>query len=257
MSPPAVARPPGSPPHPFAVQYSPVFNQQEGSLDLRQWSEELDLASTPELRERLARILVGENDEQVQMGASPALRPRGGIRQEQQEVSEARQDSRRVRGLVGGEQEDITQRLDPEVPGPLPAEGLPDPEGWNMVDRLGVWECATSLFFHKENVPSVLKEKWGKVVAEVLRKVMGASTMLTLSRALKWYLLLPQAFLRQAKRGGQVGRSSVAARFNAACGGTGDMRLLISSWTRKKKWRGGEDRDRGLQGRRRRVTLRR
>ena len=44
MSPPAVARPPGSPPHPFAVQCSSVFIQQEGFPDLRQGGEELQEA---------------------------------------------------------------------------------------------------------------------------------------------------------------------------------------------------------------------
>ena len=124
-----------------------------------------------------------------------------------------------VRGLAGGEQMELADRLDPEVPDRLTGQSEMDPEGWHMVDQLSVWDCSLCLFYTMERVPSALKEKWGKVVARVLREVLRATSPLALCRALKMFLLLPQAFLRQAKRGGQVGRSSVAARFNSACGG--------------------------------------
>ena len=53
----------------------------------------------------------------------------------------------------------------------------------------------------------------------VLRSILTAPDEISLTRALKWFLILPHAFLRQSKRGGQVGRSSVAGRFNAAMDG--------------------------------------
>ena len=70
-----------------------------------------------------------------------------------------------------------------------------------------------------DSVPGPLKSKWARVVEIVLRAILTAPDEIRLTRALKWFLILPQAFLRQSKRGGQVGRSSVAGRFNAAMDG--------------------------------------
>ena len=59
------------------------------------------------------------------------------------------------------------------------------------------------------------QEKWGKVVSFVLRSILEAATEENLNRALKWWLILPQALLRQSKRGGKKGQgaASVAAQF--------------------------------------------
>ena len=86
-------------------------------------------------------------------------------------------------------------------------------------------------------VPEPLQAKWGSVVTVVLRAILNAQDEESLTRALKWFLILPQAFLRQAKRGGQAGRSSVAGWFNAAMEGDYGtvLRLLLVDRERETK----------------------
>ena len=105
--------------------------------------------------------------------------------------------------MDGGEQMELADRRNPEVPNCLTDQSEMDPEGWNMVDQLSVWDCSLCLFYTKERVPPEMKEKWGKVVVRVLREVLRATSSLALCRALKMFLQLPQAFLRQVKRRGQ------------------------------------------------------
>ena len=57
------------------------------------------------------------------------------------------------------------------------------------------------------------------VMSTILRAILNAQDDLTLTRALKWILLAPQAFLRQANRGAEAGRSHMAGRFNSCDGG--------------------------------------
>ena len=126
--------------------------------------------------------------------------------------------ARAVRGLVagGGVQEELASRRHPVVPGPTPGPVLPDGDGWNLIDTMGVWECALTPFFSMEDVPEPYREKWGKVMSRILRVILFAKNMPSLERALKWFLLASQALLRQAKRGGQAGRNCVGVRFNSA-----------------------------------------
>ena len=56
-----------------------------------------------------------------------------------------------------------------------------------------------------EDIPECLKVKWGRTTAEVLQNIDEDTSDAELTRALKWWLLLPQAFLQQAKRGGHKG----------------------------------------------------
>lgn len=69
-----------------------------------------------------------------------------------------------------------------------------------------------------EEVPLAFRVGWGKVVCRVLTAILSATDQEELDRALKWLLILPAAFLRQARRGGQNGRgrAEVAGRFRAA-----------------------------------------
>ena len=115
-----------------------------------------------------------------------------------------------MRGVDVGERGDLADRLDPDVPGPLIGPLLLDGSGWGDIDHLGAWDCALNPFTTMSSVPGPVESKWGKIVAKVLRSVLNAPDDESLTRALKWFLILPQSFLRQAKRGGQVGRSSVA-----------------------------------------------
>ena len=89
-------------------------------------------------------------------------------------------------------------------------------------------------------MPGPVQGKWGKVVENVLRAILNAQDEEHLSRALKWFLILPQAFLCQAKRGGRAGRSSVAGWFNAAMEGDYGTVLRLLEIDRRKK-RGGRE----------------
>ena len=82
---------------------------------------------------------------------------------------------------------------------------------------------------------NVVESKWGRVVAAVLRSILNAPDEESLTRALKWFLILPQAFLRQTKRGGQAGRSSVAGWFNAAMEDDYSMILHLLMIDRQKE----------------------
>ena len=117
---------------------------------------------------------------------------------------------------VGVDEGDIQSRLNPEVPGPvLTGEEIEDDSGWAEIDRVGAVDCALSEFSAMDDVPFHLRALWGRAMETVLRKIQGASNGDELDRALKWFLLLPQAFLRTAPKGGQAGRGLVASRFNA------------------------------------------
>ena len=71
------------------------------------------------------------------------------------------------------------------------------------------------------DVPFSFRVSWGMVVAKVLREIEDASNAEEQTAALLWWLLLPQAFLRQSRRGGKRGQGSgeVQARFQAASSG--------------------------------------
>ena len=116
--------------------------------------------------------------------------------------------------------------LEPVVP--LPVQQLPqDTDGWEQVTALGGWSCALSTFQPMEAVPGALREKWGKVVAGVLRKALEARSREEKDCALLWFLLLPQVMLRQGKRGGKRGQgvAEVGRRFDCAL--SGDWKGLL------------------------------
>ena len=128
--------------------------------------------------------------------------------------SQQPQQSRVVRGVIVGEQVELEPWLDPEVPSPGPV--YLDADGWSKIDGLGGGDCTLSSFQAMEQVPNSHKEKWGKVVANEVRKILDAPTEEARNRALPWFLILPQALLRKAKRGGRKGQNaaSVARRFD-------------------------------------------
>ena len=135
---------------------------------------------------------------------------------------------RRVRGAED-EQGDVASRLEPTIPGPCEGEPLVDADGWREIDRLSAWECEMNIFTSMEEVPSPFEVGWGKAATRVLTVILNAPDQEELDRALKWWLILPAALLRQARRGGQNGRgrAEVAARFRAAA--EGDWGFLITS----------------------------
>ena len=137
-----------------------------------------------------------------------------------------------------GDRGDLAERVNPAVPGPRQTPA-PDTSGWSEIDRLGAWQCALNPFSTLESIPGPVQAKWAKVVELTLRAILTASEEEELNRALKWFLILPQAFLRQAKRGGRAGRSVVAGRFNAAMSGDfgSVIRLLIADRTKEEEAR--------------------
>ena len=113
--------------------------------------------------------------------------------------------------------EDLRPFLDPVVPGPVPGPIPEVGDGWSRIDSLGVWECSLSPFRALENVPEIHREKWGNVMFTILRRLQEANTMQEETRALKWFLIAPQAFLREPRRGGKKSQSNsaVSARFDS------------------------------------------
>lgn len=142
-----------------------------------------------------------------------------------EEEARVQGQTRVVRGVVAGEQVDLEPWLDPEVPAPGPV--YLDADGWGKIDGLGGWECILTCFQAMEEVPNAHREKWGKAVALVVRRILDATTEEARTRALLWFLILPQALLRQAKRGGRKGQNaaSVARRFD--CVREGDWGSLL------------------------------
>ena len=82
--------------------------------------------------------------------------------------------------------------------------------------ELGGWGSTLSPFMMMEEVPAAFREKWAKLVTLVLRRVNIATTELELTKALLWFLVLPQATFRQDKRGGRRGQGAgaLARRFD-------------------------------------------
>ena len=109
----------------------------------------------------------------------------------------------------GRDREDLGPWLDPVVPGPCHGPLPNDGDGWNRIDLLGVWECGLSSFRTLEEVPTRFREKWAKAMSTIFRRLQQASTVEEEVRALKWFLIAPQAFLREPKRGGRKGRYSL------------------------------------------------
>ena len=121
-------------------------------------------------------------------------------------------------------------------------------DSFSQVDRLSAWDCTLSIFTPMGDVPQLLKVKWGRVVAEALRRLEEATSEAELTRALQWWQLLPQAFLRQSKRGGQKGQGAaqIAARFQAAL--EGDWGRVIDQLEADKVAEEGRQEARRLRG---------
>jgi len=149
--------------------------------------------------------------------------------QADQLVSQVHQLNQTLTGRrVDDDQFDISDRMDPTVPGPVEITGI-DVDGWMMIDTLGAWECVLSKFSAMEEIPSQHKEIWASAVDRVLRKISEAQDEGDdLNRALKWWLFLPQALCRQAGRGGRAGMGQIRKRFN--CIVEGDFGELINLW---------------------------
>ena len=118
--------------------------------------------------------------------------------------------------------------------------------------RVGGWGALLVEGQVLQEVPVQHKEVWARGFLEVVGRVVEASSAQELDIALMWLLFLPQAVLRQSKRGGRSGRGLVARRFNALA--TGQWGQLVQWWEEDRA--DAERRDEGSQGAQARVVQR-
>ena len=136
-----------------------------------------------------------------------------------------RRDVREVAG-VGVDQVNLDEWLYPMVPSAHPGTVADDADGWNMIDKWHVWDCALAEFPTMQDIPRAYREIWATGVAKVLRVIQAADEGFELERGLKWFLILPKAVFRQARRGGKAGRGQITRRVN--CLVRGDWGGLLS-----------------------------
>ena len=113
-----------------------------------------------------------------------------------------------------GERGELADRVAPVVPPPLTGPVTIDGDGWNLIDRVGGWNAILCQFPMMQEVARQYREIWSWAWGEVLRRIQSAEGERELDRALMWLLFLPQALLRQPKRGGKSGRGIINQRFN-------------------------------------------
>jgi hypothetical protein len=116
--------------------------------------------------------------------------------------------------VIPGERGSLVDRLVPVVPLPANREVSEDGLGWDFIDRVGGWRSNLCRFPVMEQVPFQHRVVWSWAFSEVLRRIQNADEGRGLDRGLMWLAFLPQALLRQAKRGGKSGRGLVNQRFN-------------------------------------------
>ena len=123
-------------------------------------------------------------------------------------------------------------RLHPEVPAPVDVNVDEDSDGWCQIDQVGAWESFLCEFQVLDEVPAQHRGTWVWAWGLVMQRIQAADSGKELDRALMWLCFLPQALLRQAKRGGKAGRKLVVQRFNSLV--KGDCGILLTSWERDK-----------------------
>ena len=84
------------------------------------------------------------------------------------------------------------------------------------IDRLGGWDCASSIILPMEEVPGPYRKAWSTAFSTVIRRILQARTEEELTRGLKWLLAVAKLLLREPRRGGKgKGTGEVASRFTA------------------------------------------
>ena len=141
----------------------------------------------------------------------------------------------------------LAGRVSPAIPtaGPVGQEQA-DADGWGEIDKLGAFDCMLCEFAMLDEVPMQHQEMWGEAWSQVLQRLEEAGTDEEETRALKWFMFLPQALLRKASRGGRAGRGQVARRFNALV--RGDWGAVVVFWLKDKERREGGARQTHRQG---------
>jgi hypothetical protein len=154
---------------------------------------------------------------------------------------------RQAREVAGafGEQVLLQDILDPDIPGPHPGPVLQDTDGFNMIDKWGVWQCALCEFPTLLDIPRCYRDVWARAVDRVLTTIQEAEGGLELERGLKWLLILPKALFRQGRRGGKAGKGLISQRINTLI--RGDWGSLLTMLERDCKLVAREDRTRVRQ----------
>ena len=176
------------------------------------------------------------------------------------DLNAGRRDVQEVAG-VRVDQVELSDWLYPEVPLAHPGMVADDAEGWNLIDRWDVWDCVLSEFPTMQDIPRAYREVWAAAVAKVLRNIQAVDDGLELERGLKWFLILPKAVFRQARRGGKAGRGQITRRVNCLIRGDwGGLLALLErdcqlSKRERRRARRGENPAAELENKRRNALL--
>ena len=103
--------------------------------------------------------------------------------------------------FLPGEKRPLGDRLKPRIPEPCWVE-VADADGWNLIDQIGAWQAFLCEFKVLEDIPYQHRSAWTWAFSHVLDRILNAATVDEVNRALVWFLFLPQALLRQPRRGG-------------------------------------------------------
>ena len=126
-----------------------------------------------------------------------------------------------------GEQQDLADWINPDVPEAVHGVHPEDADGWSTIDSLSAWECGLCQFKTLEEVPTVFRHKWTKAMSTILTRILAAQSVEETNRGLKWFLATAQVFFREPKRGGKKGQSNSKIAFRFNCLSRGDWGSLL------------------------------
>ena len=166
--------------------------------------------------------MVDDRTQQYQLGTQPEVQSQDIL---QVVVNRTQTD------YLPGEKRSIQDRIAPDIPEPSLVDEA-DAYGWCLIDQVGAWPTMLCEFKVMEDIPCQHKSIWTWAWSYVLERILNAINPCDLNRALMWLLFLPQALLRQPKRGGKSGRNLTAQRFNLLV--NGDWGQLVTLWEKDK-----------------------
>ena len=115
---------------------------------------------------------------------------------------------------------------------------------WTALDDVGVWACAVAAVPVVAEVPAAVRGRWQRAWVDVYDEVYLAATTqgtdhrTNMTRALKWFLVLPQILLRGPKKGVKCLHSNHTIR-DIKSGfdkwESGQRRRLVNDWLQKRR----------------------
>ena len=137
---------------------------------------------------------------------------------------------------TAGDRVELNEYLEPCIPGPHQGPVQEDSEGWNLIDKWGVWDCTLCEFPTMQDIPRPYRETWAAAVVKILGAINMADEGIELERGLKWLLIIPKAVFRQSKRGGKAGKGLIAQSVNSLVRGDwGGLLNLMEADCRQAK----------------------